>query len=166
MNHDQATRDPVRRDLVQVIPANRSHLKFIENLSRQVFRRYGPYDQTLVRWYLSGTAVTLVAATAKQELGFAMLGQSIQDRAFSRIYELLAIAVAPEWHRQGVADLLIREISAIAMTLNAGTLTLHTSADNYAAQQLFKKHGFEAAKTKPVFYPEGQDAIMMVKHFF
>ena len=45
----------------RIIPARSSDVNYIRNLSKKVFNQYGPYDDTLVGWFISGMAFTLLA---------------------------------------------------------------------------------------------------------
>jgi ribosomal-protein-alanine N-acetyltransferase len=95
--------------------------------------------------------------------GFAMLGSVSAGWCFPKACELLAIAVASSARRMGLADLLVREMELRAALLGAERLILHTSADNEAARRLFVRRGFSFAESREKFYPEGQDAVCMIK---
>ena len=149
---------------VSIIPSRSGDADFIQTLSRQVFVQYGPYDKTLPRWYLADMAITFLAIMENEPVGFAMLGRAFYDIPLSRSHELLAIAIAPEVQGQGIGGLLLNKIISNARKQQADTLLLHTARENLPAQKLFTQHGFAVAETKTGFYPEGQDAVMMVRH--
>ena len=150
---------------VKILNGVDSDAHFIQNLSQQVFQQYGPYDETLVRWYLSGMTMTILAYAGQRPVGFAMLGQSSGDGLFSRIFECLAIAVVPDAHKNGIGTLLMKNIENSAREQTAEMLFLHTASDNLPAQKLFESRGFEIKQLKKRFYPQGQDAVMMVRLF-
>ncbi len=152
-------------DRIKILPAGTKDGVYIRDLSKRVFSKYGPYDDTLFSWFLSGATFTIVAFEKKGPVGFAMLGRSAHDDAFSRVYELLAIAVEPEMQKLGIGSRLLSAIVKKAREKKAEILLLHTSKDNSAGRKLFKKHGFVTSETKGNFYPKGQDAIMMYKRF-
>ena len=152
-------------DEITIIPARTKDADYIRSLSKKVFTRYGPYDDTLTGWFMSGFAWTVLASAGKRPVGFAMLGRTVHDHPISRVYELLAIAVAPEMQKRAIGSRLLNKIERKAKEQHAETLILHTSADNAPARKLFRKHGFVTAETKENFYPRGQDALMMVKKF-
>jgi len=153
------------RDKIKIIPARIKDADFIRRLSKKVFTRYGPYDDTLTDWFMSGFARTVLAEAKKRPVGFAMLGRTVHDHPSSPVFELLAIAVEPKMQKLGIGSRLLNEIERKATELNAETLFLHTSADNAPGRKLFRKHGFVTAETKGKFYPRGQDALMMYKKF-
>jgi ribosomal-protein-alanine N-acetyltransferase len=138
---------------------------YIRTLSGKAFRRYGPYEELLPLWFETGIAVTILAMVGKRPAGFAMLGIPSGEWQEGLAGELLAIAVEPSMQRAGIGDLLMREAVRRAKMLNMEVLILHTAPDNLPAKRLFRKHGFLPSEIKRSFYPEGQDALMMVRDF-
>jgi ribosomal protein S18 acetylase RimI-like enzyme len=57
----------------------------------------------------------------------------------------------------------MRDVLKKGEVLGVETLVLHTAAENFVAQKLFKEHGFIPSEIKRNFYPKGQDALMMYK---
>ena len=159
--HSRQTRS--QKDQIAIRPAEASDTDFIRTLSGKAFQRYGPYEDLLPGWFLSGIGVTLVAFTGKRATGYAMI-ERIQGKATSpRVSELLAIAVEPSARKHGVGDRLMNEIIKKSKELLVERLILHTAVDNLPSQAFFRKHGFTPAGVKKEFYPEGQSAVMMRK---
>lgn len=152
------------KDGVTVRSARGVDADYVRYLSKKVFQQYGPYDEMLVGWFGSGTAVTLLALMGKRAVGFAMLGRVEPAWDDVQVSELLAVAVEPEKWKLGIGDLLMKEVERWAKGLRVETLVLHTAVDNLPGRKLFEKHGFSALKVKKGFYPEGQDALMMYKN--
>jgi ribosomal-protein-alanine N-acetyltransferase len=152
-----------REKHVTIRPAEASDADFIRDLSERVFLQYGPYEEMLPRWLESGIAVTFLAIMNKKPVGFAMLSEPNYTWTFSPVCELLAIAVAPEKQRLHVAERLMKKMERTAREFKVGMLILHTHTKNTPAQNLFKKHGFIPINVKKKFYPNGQNARMMVK---
>jgi ribosomal-protein-alanine N-acetyltransferase len=146
---------------VAVRPAQASDTDFIRSLSREAFCRYGPYEDLLSNWFLSGIGLVLVALMGKRPAGFAMLERIGATVSSTRVSELLAIAVAPGAQRCGVGDRLMEAIMRRAEILMVDRLVLHTAVDNLPGQALFRKHGFLPQGIEARFYPEGQDALVM-----
>jgi len=153
------------KNQIRIIPARVTDANYIRTLSKRVFSQYGPYDDTLIQWFLSGITITVLASVGARPVGFAMLGRFFHDSPLSRVYELLAIAVEPGMQNLGIGSLLMRKIEKNAEKLEAETLVLHTAVDNFPGRKLFKKHGFTESERKNCFYPEGQDALMMRRNF-
>jgi ribosomal-protein-alanine N-acetyltransferase len=154
--HDHRNRVHVR----QTLPSDEG---FIIRLSGKVFNIYGPYRGMIRRWLDLDTTITLVALQEGKPAGFAMLGTIESDLTIPAVTEILAIAVGPDRQRMGIGQMLLLEIEKKAASLGEKRLFLHTATGNIAAQKLFMKNGYRPLEIKRNFYPQGQDALMMVK---
>jgi len=163
--HEQRRNKPVSKNQIKLRSAGVTDADFIHGLSKRVFNRYGNYEDTLTRWFLSGVTITVLATIRNRPVGFAMLGRSAGNEPFSRVYELLAIAVEPEMQKLGIGNFLMKAVVGKTEELLAEKLVLHTAVDNIPGRKLFKKHGFISSHKKNHFYPEGQDAMMMYREF-
>ncbi|MFO7984657.1 MAG: N-acetyltransferase [Desulfatiglandaceae bacterium] len=148
---------------VLIREARPSDAAFIETLSAKAFGQYGPYEKMLPEWFLVGITLTLVAVQGGGRMGFVMLGIINSDPSSVRASELLAIAVEPKAQRRGIGDNLMRHIMKAAAERCVEKIVLHTGVDNLAAQALFEKYGFVGAGHKVKFYPNGQNALMMIR---
>lgn len=75
---------------------------------------------------------------------------------------IATIATHPNFRRQGIASSLL--IYALQTMLNEGALSaiLEVRAGNTAAQEMYRKFGFEEAGCRPRYYKDnGEDAILM-----
>jgi len=75
---------------------------------------------------------------------------------------LVTFAVDPQFHRQGLAIYLLRHILAFVMRQNAESMILEVRKGNTAAVTLYQKVGFLVIRTVPKFYPDGEDAYVML----
>lgn len=75
------------------------------------------------------------------------------------------IAVLPEYRRQGVGSMLIKEMIKTARSLRLVLLTLEVRKSNVAAQRLYKKYGFDIIGERKRYYSDnGEDAWLMTKN--
>lgn len=148
---------------LRVRHGRRSDLSFVETLSGVAFGVYGPYEQWVSQWFRSESAVTVVATLSATPVGFAMLGRFSPPSQVGLSAELLAIAVEPGRQRMGVGRVLLNRIEEIAISMGVHRLYLHTAKENFPAQRLFEKCRFTPSGVIRDFYPEGQDALLMVK---
>ena len=75
------------------------------------------------------------------------------------------LAVEPRFRRQGVATMLMLRLIAESQSLGLSSMTLEVRESNHAAQELYRKFGFEADGVRPKYYAEtGEDAIIMWVH--
>ena len=76
--------------------------------------------------------------------------------------ELLNIAVASAFRRQGIADHLMERMLADAASQNAEQIYLEVRSSNLTAQNLYSKHGFEKLGIRRRYYANPvEDAIIM-----
>lgn len=72
------------------------------------------------------------------------------------------IAVRGINRRQGIGELLLILVIALAMELNAHIITLEVRASNTAAQNLYYKYGFAQVGLRRGYYTDnGEDAVIM-----
>ncbi|PVX24797.1 MAG: ribosomal-protein-alanine N-acetyltransferase [Candidatus Bathyarchaeum sp.] len=74
---------------------------------------------------------------------------------------VISIAVLPEHHRKGIGYKLIQEATQAMVKYKAKECYLEVRESNLAAIQLYKKLGFEIAKTIRNYYADGEDAFVM-----
>lgn len=85
-----------------------------------------------------------------------LLGRVITDEA-----ELLTLAVAPQARRAGCGRALTQAFVETARSRGALHLFLEVSADNIAAQALYRGLGWSEAGRRRGYYGTGIDAIVM-----
>ena len=73
------------------------------------------------------------------------------------------LAVAPEHRRAGVARALVEDLLAAARARGARSITLEVRVSNFAAQALYRSHGFRLAGLRRGYYRDtGEDALLMM----
>ena len=75
-------------------------------------------------------------------------------------WELLNVAVAADYQRQGIATALLQHALEV---LHGEQITLEVSSANLAAQVLYRKAGFVQLGVRKQFYKDGTDALIMGK---
>ena len=81
----------------------------ISSLSGKAFKRYGRYEKTIRRWFLSGNTVTFVALHSNKKGGFIMVGPIDIYQTAKNYPEVLAIAVKPQFQGMGIGrELLLK----------------------------------------------------------
>ena len=79
---------------------------------------------------------------------------------------IVQIAVVPEYRKQKIATNLLNEMEkSFPKDLDdvVENVTLEVRKSNEAAINLYKKDGYEIIVEKKHYYPDGEDAIYMVK---
>jgi len=77
---------------------------------------------------------------------------------------VISIAVLPSHHRKGIAYGLIREARQAMLNYKAKECYLEVRESNIPAIQLYKKLGFETARTLRNYYADGEDAFVLAIH--
>jgi [ribosomal protein S18]-alanine N-acetyltransferase len=94
--------------------------------------------------------------TAENIIGFSGFWMLMQEA------HIIAIGVRDSYRRLGIGEALLIATIDLAATLNASIVTLEVRASNEAAQELYKKFGFQVVGRRLRYYSsDGEDAIIM-----
>ena len=74
---------------------------------------------------------------------------------------VISIAVLPKYQRQGVGYALMQEAMNAMLHYNAKECYLEVRTSNIPAVDLYKKMGFDIARTIRGYYADGEDAYIM-----
>lgn len=75
--------------------------------------------------------------------------------------DVQTLAVVPEHEGLGIGSALLRILHGRALELGATEVLLEVRADNLRAQQLYRRFGYEQISTRPRYYRDGADALVM-----
>lgn len=142
----------------------------------------GDYRRILPSWlaqpgvmlFVEEEVSPLRAVGALVRRGFAMLGFYLEpapelgEGASQPVADLLALAVAPPYQRQGLGKVLLSHVmetaARVAERSNVWELRLTVAGDNHVAQRMYERAGFiRAAEAPAVTYERGQAAVRMVR---
>ncbi len=74
------------------------------------------------------------------------------------------VGVLPEYRGEGIGELLMRSLIAMAKNRGAKKMTLEVRKNNYVAQNLYSKLGFEPVGIRRGYYlDDREDAVIMWK---
>lgn len=76
---------------------------------------------------------------------------------------VISIAVLPSHHHKGIGYALIQEATRAMANYKAKECYLEVRESNLPAINLYKKMGFEVARTIRNYYADGEDAYLMAK---
>ena len=74
------------------------------------------------------------------------------------------IAVAESERRKGIADALMDRCLEFARTNGISTVSLEVRQSNSGAQAFYEHLDFEPTYIRPRYYPDGEAAVVMVRH--
>jgi GNAT superfamily N-acetyltransferase len=69
----------------------------------------------------------------------------------------------PRWRARGIGGFLLERAERVARSWEAPEVRLHTACDNAGAQRFFARAGYRAVEGVPSYYPNGQEALEMVR---
>lgn len=116
---------------------------------------FGPdaWDEVALRAELDGPGRRFVVAAEEVLCGYAV------SRSVGDVVDLQRIGVAPAHQRSGVATALLDDLLAHPGT--ADRMMLEVSAANAAAIGFYRRNGFTELATRPRYYRDGSDALVM-----
>ena len=141
-------------DLDGVIRINRECLP--ENYSTLFFMNlYKRFPETFI-----------VAETNREIVGYIMCRietgiPTFKVLGIAKKGHVISIAVLPEHHRKGIGNQLIQEAARAMANYKAKECYLEVRESNLPAIQLYKKLGFEVARSIRNYYADGEDAFVM-----
>jgi [ribosomal protein S18]-alanine N-acetyltransferase len=105
-----------------------------------------------------------VSEYLEHDFRVAILGEHIAGFLVSREVaederEILNLAVAPEFRRQGVG----RDLLAGLMAEARGTIFLEVRASNLAARNIYKSMGFQEVGNRPGYYQNPLEPAIVMK---
>jgi ribosomal-protein-alanine N-acetyltransferase len=77
--------------------------------------------------------------------------------------DLLNIAVAEEYRRAGLGKIMLSRLMSGAKRRGAEKMFLEVRQSNAAARGLYLQAGFEEIGVRKKYYPDGENAVVMVK---
>jgi ribosomal-protein-alanine N-acetyltransferase len=143
-------------DLNKVIEINRVCLP--ENYSPYFFMEiYERFPATFVVAELDSDLVGYIMC--RIETGFSSMG----ILSISKKGHVVSVAVLPQYQRKGVGMALMNEAMKNMRLYKAKECFLEVRVSNISAIAMYKKLGFQVARTAEGYYADGEDAYVMTK---
>jgi ribosomal-protein-alanine N-acetyltransferase len=129
---------------VQAFPSPRSATFYGQEVTQNQYANY----RVIHAMPTAGGGETLVIAYG----GYWLMGDDAH---------IIAIAVHPDWRKQGLAEWLMLELAALAWGQGATVVALEMRASNTAAGALYRKLGFqEVGRRKRYYRDTDEDALL------
>ncbi len=141
---------------IQIIPMEKAHIPAISALEEKLFS--APWDAESLQSELENPlSLWLVAMDADTLAGYigsqSVLGES----------DMMNLAVAPAYRRQGIGRMLVERLIA-ALSAENHCLTLEVRASNEPAIRLYEAMGFLPVGRRPRYYKRPpEDALILRK---
>jgi len=143
-------------DLEEVIQINRECLP--ENYTPFFFMNlYKRYPETFIVAEVNKDIVGYILCRIETGIpSFKLLG-------ITRRGHVISIAVLPRHQQKGIGYALMREATQAMVNYQAKECYLEVRESNLPAVELYKKLGFEIARTIKNYYADGENAFVMAK---
>lgn len=141
---------PHDRPEVRLEPLTLHWLEQVLEVERQAYEfpwTRGNFTDSLA----SGYAVQLLCA-GEQLLGYYVAMRGVEET------HLLNLTVAPAFHRQGWARVLLDALAIWSRAQGAHWLWLEVRASNAPARALYQSYGFHRVGERPRYYPASDGA--------
>ena len=140
---------------ISIVKMQSRHLDSLSEIEKACFSRAWSRE-ALSSELDNENALFLVAENENEVLGYVgcifVLGEG----------SITNVAVSPDFRRLGIGDALISALVSNAKQIDAELLFLEVRKSNMAAQNLYKKHGFENCGERKNFYRDPcEDAYIM-----
>ncbi|MBS3798176.1 ribosomal protein S18-alanine N-acetyltransferase [Pseudoalteromonas sp. BDTF-M6] len=116
-----------------------------------------PWSEKLMRSCLSGRYFCTGLSSDNKLLGFYVAEQAGPD------ITLMDICVAPSEQGQGLGKVLMQSLIKDSTARNAELMFLEVRESNTAAIALYEAYGFITNGVRKKYYPDGEDALLMMK---
>lgn len=91
-----------------------------------------------------------------------LIGFCIYQKLFE-IIEIMTLCVMPEWQGKGVAMQIMDCLIAFSIKESIDKVILEVRESNRAALSLYTKLGFVKCRVRQNYYPDGENAIVMIR---
>lgn len=141
---------------VEIVSMRRRHLRSVIRIEVQSYPRPWSLGLYLSELALGSLRCYLVARRAGEVVGYGGVMYIGPDA------HVTTLAVAPEFHRQGIGGRVLLHLARAAVAHGAENLTLEVRVTNEAAIELYRRFGFAPAGVRKNYYAEvNEDALVM-----
>jgi [ribosomal protein S18]-alanine N-acetyltransferase len=128
-------------------------------LDQQCFPPGISYSRIELKTYMRKRgSFTLVAADASDTIAGFIVAYA------GRTGHIITIDVTPDARRRRVGSQLLQAAEDRLRAWGSGAVSLETAVDNLSALSFYKRHGYSVVKTRPRYYSNGVDALVLVKN--
>ena len=139
---------------------NKEDFEQVYQIEQTCFKDPYPRKHLEYEFFENPINIILVAEVDEKIVGFIDFMVTFNSAT------IVQIAVVPEYRKQKIATNLLNEMeNCFPKDLDdvVENVTLEVRKSNEAAINLYKKDGYEIIIEKKHYYPDGEDAIYMVK---
>ncbi|MBI3016550.1 MAG: ribosomal protein S18-alanine N-acetyltransferase [Deltaproteobacteria bacterium] len=140
---------------IHIVQAELKDLPNIEALEKQSFP--DPWSLTLFEELLANPSQSLYVAQKEKDVVGYMAFWKILDEV-----HILNLCVALPYRKEGIGGQLLQFCLNQYSVSNVGLFSLEVRQSNKKAQHLYQKFGFEIKAIRKNYYPNHEDAFVMI----
>ena len=145
--------------MISIVKMESCHVAQIAELEKLCFSE--PWSENSIATELTNPLSAWLVAMDGQTLAGYVGSQSVMGES-----DMMNIAVNPQYRRQGVAQALVQELTALLKENGNQSLTLEVRVSNAPAIALYEKLGFMQVGRRPNYYRSPkEDALILKKQF-
>lgn len=141
---------------MEYIKMNTSHITQIAELETMCFSM--PWSEKAIQSELTNPLSLWIVAIEGDIVAGYVGSQSVMGEA-----DMMNLAVAPEFRRQGIAGNLVQELIRNLCDEKVSSLTLEVRQSNSAAIALYEKLGFNQVGCRPNYYANPREAAWILR---
>lgn len=141
---------------MEYIKMNASHITQVAELEAMCFSM--PWSEKAIKNELTNPLSLWIVAVEGDIVAGYVGSQSVMGEA-----DMMNLAVAPEFRRQGIAGNLVQELIRNLCDEKVSSLTLEVRQSNSAAIALYEKLGFIQVGCRPNYYANPKEAALILR---
>lgn len=155
-----ANKRPYREDelMIEYMRMSPKHIDGMVTIEEQCFNS-GFGRKTFEKELQNKIAVYIVATEDEKVLGYAGLWN------MCGVADIMDVAVHKDYRRRGIAQKILEKLFDICIRDGIDEINLEVRASNVAAQNLYRKLGFDEVGLRRAYYENREDALLMKKLF-
>jgi [ribosomal protein S18]-alanine N-acetyltransferase len=144
----------------EVKPLTIKNLDELLRLNLRCFRNGENYNKHTFKYLLTQPhALGYMATTEAGDIvGFVLVVKNDDGTA-----HITTVGVAPEHRRRGIAERLIEQVDDALRRREISTVVLEVRVSNFAAQNLYRRAGYNVVQRMQRYYHNGEDGFLMMK---
>lgn len=143
--------------MIEIVAMTQAHTAQVAELEKVCFSQ--PWSESMIASELSNPLSHWIVALNEARVVGYMGIQAVLDEA-----DVMNVAVAPQFRRQGIARRLIEQMTDDLLEKGVVSLTLEVRASNTAAISLYEKQGFtQVGCRKNYYFKPKEDAWILRK---
>jgi ribosomal-protein-alanine N-acetyltransferase len=150
----------IDRSLIEIVPAKQVHLDEVAAIERANFPCPWKRDYFLHELFLPWRFHRVIVYTGEGPFRGRAIAYIFCHYVIPELH-ISKIASHKEFHRQGLATILMNDLSAFCGAKGIHEITLEVRVSNMPARTFYYGLGFKDDYVRKKYYPDGEDAMCM-----